>query len=80
MNTKAEEIEVPAGVFVPCPDMGFKNVRVKTRCANCPEFRGVMDCANPATPAEALAGMDFETRYRIVCAKPIARRVIMVEE
>lgn len=80
MTKQADDIEVPANAFVPCPDLNFKNVRVRNRCAGCPEFRGIMDCANPAAPLEAIERLDFETRYRIICAKPIARRAMMVEE
>lgn len=68
--SEAQEVMVPATVYVPCPALCFKNASVSRRCPACPHFKGFI---------EVQAGGDFEARYRVNCAHPVARRVLTVE-
>lgn len=69
-----ETIEIPRAMFVACPKFGFKRRRAAL-CATCERFGGLID----VTP-DAPAGTPFEKQYRVSCAHPIARSMIVVEE
>lgn len=58
---------IPGGVIIACPRNDFKFVRGQ-QCEACSKYLGCVEVA--------LEG-DFDKRYRILCASPIARSVSM---
>jgi hypothetical protein len=64
--------EIPQTAFVPCPKVGFKNVRVATNCPECEHFRGMVT-VDPQRKAIFIQAM------RVGCAHPVTRTMIHVE-
>ena len=64
-------IEIPASAHVPCPQIAFKSRKVG-KCLECPAFHGLTDTMPKSDAA-------FESRYRVNCAHPIARRLSFIE-
>lgn len=70
-NSSTEDVTVPATAYVPCPAKTFKNRQV-LKCVECEHFRGFMEVSDRA--------IDFERKYRVVCAHPIARAMLAIEQ
>lgn len=64
------ETAVSPDVFIPCPAQAFDNVRVKTSCLKCPYHGGFIK-VGPAAEK-------FSDIWRVRCAHPVDRRMIMV--
>jgi len=63
---------IPATAFVPCPKVGFKNVRVAATCPPCEYFRGLVQ-VDPHQKASFIQAM------RVGCAHAVTRTMIHVE-
>lgn len=66
----AQNVEVPASAFVPCPAAGFRAASVARRCGVCPHFQGFIEVQDHG---------EFTARYRVNCSHYIARRMMNVE-
>lgn len=65
------DVVIPQSAFVPCPQIGFQNRRV-TKCAGCEHYRGLVEVMRAED-------VQFEQRYRVVCAHAISRRMVSIE-
>jgi hypothetical protein len=63
---------IPGTAFVPCPKVGFKNVRVATSCPGCEFYRGMVQVDRPVP-------FVFVQAMRVGCAHPVTRAMIHVE-
>ena len=66
-----KEIDVPNNIFIPCPKKGFKLVAVKKNCPDC-EFSKGLIVVNEGD-------VDFKDKFRVLCSKPISRRMEEIE-
>ena len=63
--------DIPNNVFIPCPKKGFKLVSVQKNCVGCEYSNGLIE----VNTGEG----SFNQKYRVLCAKPIARRMEEIE-
>lgn len=68
-GTVVEEVTIPVSAFVPCPLRTFKN-RAVVHCPQCEHFKMFLEVSERE--------LEFERKYRVVCAHPIARSMISV--
>lgn len=66
------DIDIPRTAFVPCPKVGFKNVRVAASCPGCEHFRGLVTVDEDPR-------LSFVQAMRVGCAHPVTRAMIHVE-
>ena len=65
------KIDVPGNIFIPCPKKGFKLVSVKKNCSGC-EFSQGLIVVNDGD-------VEFKDKFRVLCGKPISRRIEEIE-
>lgn len=73
-ETHYGEVDVPADIFVRCPDIAYK-FRQARRCDGCPHFKGLAQRVLP----EGAQQFPFREEFMVRCTYPVNRELYNVE-